>query len=109
MRGGRRLRILGNVLAGAMAEAVTASAARAADCAREMVPVDSGALRASISTGTKGALRTAVFAAAPHAAMVEYGTSRMPPRPYMLPAAQEVREGFFADARAAVRRCLKEI
>lgn len=109
MKGRRRLRALGTAIADAMAEAVTASAARAADYARETVPVDSGALRASISPTKEGAQSAAVLAAAPHAAMVEYGTSRMPPRPYMLPAAHMAREGFFGDVRAAVRRCIKEI
>ena len=62
--------------------------------ARELAPVDTGELRESISFAAtdNGAV---VYASANHAAMVEYGTSRMSPRPFMLPAARAVAHEFF--------------
>lgn len=77
----------------AKAAAVTA-AETAAQIARESVPVDTGELKNSISSAStaEGAV---MRAAAPHAPMVEYGTSKMPPQPFMLPAALAVREQFF--------------
>jgi HK97 gp10 family phage protein len=57
--------------------------------ARELTPVDTGYLRASIAT-TTGTDGTSVFgevtAGANYAAYVEHGTSRMAPQPFMSPA-----------------------
>ena len=80
----------------AKAAAVTA-AETAAQIAWESVPVDTGELKNSISSAStaEGAV---MQAAAPHAPMVEYGTSKMPPQPFMLPAALAVREQFFKSA-----------
>ena len=86
------------------AEVVTASAARAAETARQLVPVDSGELRRSISPS-----EASVTASAPHAAMVEFGTSRMAPRPFMLQAARSVRGEFVRQAAAAAAKCIKEM
>lgn len=80
--------------------------AGAAQAAREIVPVETGALRGSIASNAQG-LSAAATAAAPHAAMVEYGTSRMAPRPYMYPAAQAVRGDFFGAMRALSREASK--
>lgn len=80
--------------------------AGAAQAAREIVPVETGALRGSITSNAQG-LSAAATAAAPHAAMVEYGTSRMAPRPYMYPAAQAARGDFFGAMRALSREASK--
>lgn len=77
------------------AEAAAASAAaHAAEIARGLVPVDTGELKGSISSSPApgGAVMTA---SVPHAAMVEYGTSKMPPQPFMLPAAHASADVFF--------------
>lgn len=70
------------------------AANHAAQTARDLAPVDSGELRGSISASPaeNGA---SVLAAAPHAVMVEYGTSRMPPQPFMLPAAHAAAQEYF--------------
>lgn len=94
---------------GVGAEAVSASAGRCAALAREFVPVDTGALQASIHTVSGGKYAASVVASAPYAAMVEYGTSKMAAQPYMLPAAHTAAETFFANARAGVQRAAKEI
>ena len=70
------------------------AAQQAAKTARELAPVETGTLRSSIahSATDYGAV---VTASAPHAIMVEYGTSKMPPRPFMLDAARAAANGFF--------------
>lgn len=101
-----------NALPGKMenmaAEAVTASARRAAEIARELVPVDSGELRSGISAAPEDRLSAVVSSAAGHAAMVEYGTSKMAAQPYMQPAAEAERTAFFREAAVEFRRLAKE-
>lgn len=83
---GRRLNALPGNMENMAAEAVTASARRAAASARNMVPVDSGELKNSIAAENTHRLAAVVSAGAAHAAMVEFGTSRMAARPYMQPS-----------------------
>ena len=87
--------------------AVLAAAEQCAEAAREVVPVDSGELRSSISASAADAMAAEVAATAGHAAMVEYGTSRMPPRPYMQPAAEQARAALIEAATAAVRGAVR--
>ena len=103
-----RLKKLPGRLEGEMAGAVTASAVRAADTARRLVPVDSGALQRSIAHETAG-LKAVVSASAPYAGIVEYGSSRSLPRPFMLPAAREGRDALLQEAGAAFSRAVKEV
>jgi HK97 gp10 family phage protein len=63
------------------------------DYAKTVVPVDTGALRASIQsevTGTEGAVYTDMF----YAPFVEFSTVKMPAQPFMTPAAEAARQGF---------------
>ena len=78
---------------------VADNAAGMADLARSAVPVDSGELRGSISSSADGC----VTASAPHAAMVEYGTSRMAAQPFMLPSARAQAGIFFKGAREVIK------
>lgn len=78
---------------------VADNAAGMADLARSAVPVDSGELRGSISSAADGS----VTASAPHAAMVEYGTSRMAAQPFILPSARAQADIFFKGAREVIR------
>ena len=78
-----------------------------AQLARSLVPVDSGELRASISAASERRLDARVTANAPYAAMVEYGTSKMAARSYMLPAAQAAAEPFFEAAARAAGEAMK--
>lgn len=64
--------------------------------AEMLVPVDTGALKASIQTEQTGDLSAAVTAGMDYAQHVEYGTTRAPAQPYMTPAADAVRPGFIA-------------
>jgi hypothetical protein len=58
--------------------------------ARQLAPVDTGQLRDSINyTFHAATLTLIVYAEAPHASFVEFGTSRMAARPYLRPALAE--------------------
>ena len=103
-----RIRALPGALENAVARSVRAAAEAAAREARARAPVDSGALRAGISARSDAGT-AAVVSTAPHAAMVEFGTSRMAARPHLLPAASAVREEFFAAARAEAQRSAREV
>ena len=85
------------------AEAAIASARRGASLARESVPVDSGELKGSICLEMCGPSCAAVLARAGHAAAVEYGTSRMQPRPYLLPMARSMQADFARECALKLR------
>lgn len=93
------------LLANAKAAAL-AAAEQAAASARANAPVDTGKLRESISFSKthSGAVTTA---SAQHAPMVEFGTVKMPPQPFMLPAAQSVRNSFLRDAEIRLHSILQ--
>lgn len=90
-----------------MACVVDVTVQNAAEASRCLAPVDSGELKRGIAVQKYGKTEGAAVSAAPHSAMVEYGTSRMPPQPFMLPAAQDMRREFAGSARAAAREVLK--
>lgn len=73
---------------------------------KNRVPVDTGALKNSISTEFEDGGLTGIIA--PHtdyALFVELGTRRQSAQPYMIPAADAVRPAFVA----ACKQMLKEI
>jgi HK97 gp10 family phage protein len=76
------------------------AAVAVAERAAELAPVDTGELRGSISHQKLGD-GWAVVASAPHAAYVEYGTSKMEAQPYLRPAAQGVDGDSIAQAALA--------
>lgn len=81
--------------------AVKASADRIAEKARQLAPVDTGALRGSIeavsvTTGKSAEVRVGV----PYAAYVEYGTYKMAAQPFLSPAVEQEKERFIADVGA---------
>ncbi|MDI3330701.1 MAG: HK97 gp10 family phage protein [Micrococcus sp.] len=96
MGAGDQIRAHANRLAAAPAKvsplivaATTKATLDTASMARELAPVDTGYLRASIttSTGSDGAtVWGEATAGANYAVYVEHGTSRMAPQPYMGPA-----------------------
>lgn len=74
--------------------------------AKNRAPVDTGALKNSISTEFENGGMTGVIA--PHmeyATFVEFGTKRMSAQPYMTPAAEAVAPAFIA----AMKQMLQEI
>ena len=97
-----RLQALPDEMMRAASRAAAFAAERAAYNARELAPVDTGELRGSISFSAENG-GAVVRAEAAHAAMVEYGTSKMPPRLYMQPAAQAAREDYFSTAKRLIQ------
>lgn len=67
-------------------EALSDIAAHLRDDARAAAPVESGALRDSIKLRGGSGYRV-VYTALRYARFVEFGTSTMPPRPFLWPAA----------------------
>lgn len=83
--------------------AVKASADRVAERARQMAPVDTGALRSSIQAVSTTAGKSAeVRVGVEYAAYVEYGTYKMAAQPYLSPAVAQEQERFFAECGAGV-------
>lgn len=70
--------------------------------AKSAAPVRTGFLKSSIQ-GSAAGLEGRVDAQAHYAAHVEFGTSRMGARPYLIPAAEAVSRSF----DAAMRRIVK--
>lgn len=68
--------------------------------AQQIVPVDTGFLKGSITTTQTGPLSATVGTNAEYAAYVELGTTTQTPQPYLGPAAEAVRPGFEAAFQA---------
>lgn len=84
------------VRAGA-ARVTRAAGARVERDAKIAAPVDTGYLRNSISariTGNANTSTATVSAGANYGAYVEFGTSRMSPQPYMIPAFDRNKQPF---------------
>lgn len=74
--------------------------------AREMAPVRTGRLRESISySRVKNGYQ--VGPTEFYGAFVELGTSRVGPRPFLIPAAEEVEPQFVEAMREAARQALE--
>lgn len=86
-----------------LAEVVVAKAALDIEAqAKARAPVRTGFLRSSIAASGAG-LEWQVSVGAAYAVFVEFGTSRMAARPYLVPAVEAVAPGFI-DALAKVVR-----
>lgn len=75
------------------AKVVAKSANDLEAAAKQAAPVDTGNLRNSIGTDLRG-LSATVGPTASYGPYLEYGTSRMPPQPYMTPAAERITPAF---------------
>ena len=74
--------------------------------AKQTVPVDTGALKNSISTTMESDLTAIVAPHTEYAVFVEFGTSRgSPAQPYMTPAAEALRGPF----ESAITHLLKQL
>lgn len=98
---------MGAHLEARMAQVCLFCAEETARRARALAPVDSGELREGIGAHRGEGTGAAAVSAAPHGAMVEFGTSKIAPRPHMLPAAEGMRRAYFEAARAAAREVVK--
>ena len=82
--------------------AVQDAAKRTAEDARAFAPVDTGALRGSITSLVQASGAKAsgdVLANSPHALYVEMGTSRRAAHPYLRPALQQNKARFLQSLR----------
>jgi len=82
-----------------------------ADLARELVPVDTGALQASIEATKVEAYHWEVTAgdeAADYATYVEHGTTRMAAQPFLTPAADAHKERYFRGVAQLVNESAQE-
>jgi HK97 gp10 family phage protein len=75
--------------------------------AKSRVPVRSGRLRDSIKAAPVfGGIE--VGPSAFYAALVEFGTAKVPPRPYMMPAAEKVQPEFIKAVQKIGEQALKD-
>lgn len=78
-------------------EALIQTGADIADIAKQLVPVDTGALRQSIGSVPESSEKVIVGAGngpVDYAAHVEYGTSRSAAQPFLTPAFAQAEETF---------------
>jgi len=93
------------------ADAVTLErtiAEQTAEQLRAALPVVTGRLRASVQVQRESSVSparvfTRIAITAPYAEHVEYGTSRVPPRPVFVPITRRGREAFAKAVSAAVK------
>ena len=85
--------------------AIRRAAEMVEDGARDRAPVETGTLRDSIRSEKQSDAAYAVMASAFYAHMVENGTIKTPPRPFLMPAAEAVRDNI----DELVRQALKDI
>jgi phage gpG-like protein len=74
------------------ADAVMKTAEEAANYAKAIAPERSGDLKRSIDVARVDTLEAAFGAQVDYASFVEFGTSRMAPRSYIMPAAISARD-----------------
>jgi HK97 gp10 family phage protein len=89
------------VVDGEASEVVRGAAFLCQRTAQQLVPVDTGFLRSSITVGTPdgttlgpGSLSAQVGPEAAYGGFVEFGTSRAGAQPYMTPASEQAGEWF---------------
>ena len=80
---------------------VQASALKMVALAQQLAPVDTGNLRASIGKDQPAPFTAEVGPTANYGAFVEFGTHKMAPQPYLMPAADAITPEFEA-AMAAI-------
>lgn len=72
--------------------------------AQQVVPVDTGATKNSIRAKAVDELTSEVVVGTHYAAYLEFGTHKMPARPYLRPAVEAVRPAF----EAAIGQAIEE-
>lgn len=74
-----------------------------ADEARRRAPFRTGFLRNSILTKQVNQYRTDVIVEAFYGVFLEFGTSRMAPHPFFIPAIEAVKDRFIKQAADALK------
>lgn len=78
-----------------------------ASAAGEPPAADTGVLAGSIQSRLTGPLSAEVTVGAEYGHWLEFGTTRIEPRPFMVPAAETVKPEFVAAMQAAVREATR--
>lgn len=106
----RRFSRLPAVVRDELNKAVSDTTKAIRDAARSRAPVRTGALKKSITSRVdKRRAKGTVQAKARHAHLIEFGTSKMDARPFMLPAAEAERSRFIERAKDSGRRVEREM
>ena len=71
--------------------------------AKKRCPVDTGALRNSITVDFYGEMSAQIGPHMPYAPYVEFGTRKMPAKPYLFPAFEEERPKFEEELARAIK------
>lgn len=77
-----------DILEGSMESIILSAGESVKSSAQGLCPVDTGRLRESIDVRTDGN-KAIISANTDYAAYVEFGTSKMPPKPFLVPALIE--------------------
>ena len=86
-------------------EALLETAAVIVDVAKQIVPVDTGALKQSLGADPVDSHTVQIGSDKDYAPYVEYGTSRQSPQPYLTPAFTQSEDTF----KAIMERKMKEV
>ena len=79
---------------GAIAETVREAALKCETYAKDVTPVDTGALQASIKAKKLAETEWEIAPDTEYAIYVEFGTRKMAAQPYMRPAAEKIRAEY---------------
>ena len=89
----------------AQVEAICEIAARNIELmSKDRVPVDTGATKNSIRVDTPRPFQRRIGPTTDYAPHLEFGTNRMPARPYIVPAAEAERPRFRAAISGMIKR-----
>lgn len=90
-------------LTGSIEEIISAGGECVKDSAVSLCPVDTGTLRNSISVSVNGS-NAEISANTDYAAYVEFGTSKMAPKPYLVPALLENADSIISAMAEAIAK-----
>ena len=85
-------------------EALLTTAADIVNLSKQLAPVDTGALKESISADPVSSTRVLIGSDRDYSPFVEYGTSQSPAQPYLTPAFAQSVPTFQARLGEAIRR-----
>ena len=106
-----KLNAMGGNVIDALGEAVATTGIIAQADARAFVAVDTGALKASISSDidfTATSVEATVFTNNPYSLYQEMGTVNMPAHPYMMPALNDNKSTFEYLAKRELNKAIRK-
>jgi HK97 gp10 family phage protein len=106
-----KLDSMGGDVLNALEKAVFTTSLKAQADARANAPVDTGALKSSISMDVKKSsskVEGSVYTNNPYSVYQELGTINMPAHPYMMPAINANRNTFESTARNELQKAIRK-